>query len=464
MNRKILFIGLMLFSALVFLAGCSQPEQALPQDPKEAYDFLAQKSKEAGPMRVAYKFTMDFGQQAVMGISSLEMDIEVFMLSQERSKTIVSMSFMGQSINSAVYNLNGKVIQCTEGMLGLGQGLQCQAGSEQQQQMMGMQGTEVKSLDEMFYDYKISFAEDRTLAGRPAKCFLLEYAGKDLKDKSQFGSGMAVASLDNYSFKQEICLDLEHGFASYVDVKTTVYSELSKEEKPGIGFKIEMTSFSTDVSEKDLELPVAFSLGSGFADTECTEDGITLKIIPFKEISGKQATVKIGEISFGQEEMKVEQSKTITIPTSPLFEEKELNIELDETLGSGSKQIEICIDEECQKTNCWIQAISKLVDCASASFSIDKYNKPTYYSELGQVKLIILNNGDMDLDSFKVYSYYSDGSSDLNIINEANILRGSSGVLWTKERKGEIPERIVVESVDCVGIQTEVSGGDIITG
>jgi len=353
MDRKIILTGLILaLAAVVFLAGCTQIPDGLPQDPKEAYELLAQKSKEAGPMRIAYEFAMSLGQQALLGISEIKMDLEVFFHSQQKTKTLGSMSILGQTMNTAVYNLEGKTLTCTEGggLLGTAQGMQCTLG-EQQQEMPGMQGTEVKSLDELFSDYKISFAADKTFAGRKAKCFLLEYAGKDVKDQSQLG-GMGTGSLENVEFTQEVCLDIEKGFASFMDVETRIYSELTEEYAKGFGFKMEMKSFSTEVTDADFEPPVAFSF-SGFGAATCEKDSVSMELTPFKDISGKQATVKIGVADFTGGDMEVELEKQVTLPAFTLFEEGTLVVDLDEEI-EGSKQVELCVDGECQSTGCYI--------------------------------------------------------------------------------------------------------------
>ena len=110
----------------------------------------------------------------------------------------------------------------------------------------------------------------------------------------------------------------------------------------------------------------------------------------------------------------------------------------------------------------------KQAGCAGASFTIDLTDvKPTYYSDLNAVRLVILNKSDRNLNQFKVYAYYSDGSSDLNSLTSVNIEEGGSAVVWTKggsDSGQSKPERVTIESMDCEGIKAEVSKVDIETG
>lgn len=103
----------------------------------------------------------------------------------------------------------------------------------------------------------------------------------------------------------------------------------------------------------------------------------------------------------------------------------------------------------------------KQAGCAGAAFIIDLTDvKPTYYSDLNQVRVVILNKGDRDLNFFKVYSYYTDGTSDINTTVDLNVEEGGSQMIWTQggAATGQTkPTRVVIESVDCIGLAVEVS-------
>ncbi len=100
--------------------------------------------------------------------------------------------------------------------------------------------------------------------------------------------------------------------------------------------------------------------------------------------------------------------------------------------------------------------------CAGASFTIDLSDvKPGYNATLTQTRLVLLNKGNRDLNNFDVRSFYSDGSSDTNDNVDLDLQQGASVVAWTKGGGSSIPERIVVESVDCTGIKAEIIASQI---
>lgn len=351
MDAKIVFVGLVLFSGL-FLAGCTKSGQ-LPQDPKQAYETLVLKSKQAAPMRASYDFDLSFGQKPVMGFSSVRMQLDVFTESKEKTKTVASISLLGQKMKTLIYKVNGKTIQCAEGsVLGSENGsVQCRVGGKEQE-AVAMSQAEAKNLDELFSDYNISFSGEKTFAGRKSACFLLGYSGKDIKDKNQLSS-FTAASLDGYSFRQEICLDEEKGFISYTKVTTSIYSPLTKKQEEGVGFTMTLTGYSPKVSESDFELPVAFSLGSPLKGSECNPGTVKLKVTPFKELAGKKAVLKIEKPALGSGKNEVEQQIEITLPQLELFKENDLNIQTKEPI-SGSKQLELCIGNDCVQSGCWV--------------------------------------------------------------------------------------------------------------
>lgn len=350
MDSRTAFAGLILVSALLFLAGCTKTGQQAPLSPKQAYEALAMKSEHAAPMKASYKFELNFGQKPVMGFSSVEMHLDVFAASKEKTKAVASLSLLGQKMRTEVYRLNGNTVQCAESLAaGSENSMQCQVGAGKEAMPVSL--TEVKSLDELFSDYNISFAGEKTFAGRKSECFLLGYLGKDVKDKNQFAS-LSTASLNGYSFKQETCLDKEKGFISYTKINTLVSQQAGKPEK-GAGFTMTLTSYSPKVSEADLELPVVFSLGSPLEGAECTSNTVRLKITPFKEISGKKAVLKIEKPALDSSKGEVEQQVEITLPELELFKESDLNIATKEPLA-GSKQLELCIGADCVQSGCWV--------------------------------------------------------------------------------------------------------------
>jgi len=96
--------------------------------------------------------------------------------------------------------------------------------------------------------------------------------------------------------------------------------------------------------------------------------------------------------------------------------------------------------------------------CAGSSFTIDLSDvEPAYGGDANQVKLVLLNKGDRDLNNFDIVSFYSDGTSDKNANVDLDLQKGGSAIAWSKEKgPQEKPERIVVESLDCVGVKAEI--------
>jgi len=101
--------------------------------------------------------------------------------------------------------------------------------------------------------------------------------------------------------------------------------------------------------------------------------------------------------------------------------------------------------------------------CAGASFTIDLSDvKPGYGGDGNQVRLVLLNKGDRDLNNFDIASFYSDGSSDKNANADLDLQQGASVVAWTYTKSpATVPTRIVVESVDCTGIKAEIIASQI---
>ena len=93
--------------------------------------------------------------------------------------------------------------------------------------------------------------------------------------------------------------------------------------------------------------------------------------------------------------------------------------------------------------------------CAGANFKADLSTvKPTYYSDLNQTRVVLLNDGTRDLNSFNVTSFYSDGTSDLNVQSSVNIQQGGSGVVWAPSTSK--PSRIEIISNDCPGVKVSI--------
>jgi len=371
MNSKIMIFGLICaFSVLVFLAGCTvpgtdgtlndgteengnsepTPKLNLSENPTEAYEELSVKSQNVGPWTGEYTLAMGLGDQAVLGLSEIKMDMEIFFSSKDRLKVVGTTSLMGISGTNASYSMNGRIIECSESSM-TGDKVSCVLGEE------GYSATnqfEAQKLSEVLSDYTIEFGEVKTFAGRTAQCFLLEYSGKDLIDAESSPTG-AQADIENMTFKQESCLDIENGFVSFMDLKTSTFSELTEFNVTGISMTLELKSFTEGVDEKEFELPMAFSLGNAFGDTECEANKATITITPFKKISGETALVSFSTYTYGQDDKSL--VETVEVPISGLSEFTESTVEI-ETVKELEENIsiDVCIGEDCSATDCYVYA------------------------------------------------------------------------------------------------------------
>ncbi len=108
----------------------------------------------------------------------------------------------------------------------------------------------------------------------------------------------------------------------------------------------------------------------------------------------------------------------------------------------------------------------QLTGCSGVVLTVDLTDiKPTWYSAQQAVRLVLKNGSTRDLNTFKIYSYYSDGNSDLNSVT-LNIEEGGQKIAWTRGGVGTgglRPDRIVAESIEC-GTKVEISKTQIETG
>lgn len=110
----------------------------------------------------------------------------------------------------------------------------------------------------------------------------------------------------------------------------------------------------------------------------------------------------------------------------------------------------------------------EITGCAGASFVIDLSDvEPIWYGgdDHNQVKMVLLNKGDRDLNNFDIYSYFSDGSSDRNEDVNLNLPIGGSKVAWTKgSTSASKPVRVSVESADCKALKASLTATQIKNG
>ena len=109
------------------------------------------------------------------------------------------------------------------------------------------------------------------------------------------------------------------------------------------------------------------------------------------------------------------------------------------------------------------EAGARFGECAKASFKADLLDvKPTYYSSTSLVRVVLLNNGRRDLNEFNVTSFYSDGTSDLNVHSNVDLEEGGSAAVWATASSK--PERVEIESTECAGVKTTVNYQELSDG
>jgi len=360
MNNKILITGLLVLLAFSFLAGCTQEEideiEGLAKgNPAEAFDLLALKSKNLMPVKLDYLLSINLGSQGLPGMSQIETDLSLAVLSEKKSKAVANLSFLGQVVNTVIYNIDGSFVQCVEGnAFGAEIPLSCELANEEDQ-IQGAQNTEVKPLDEQFEKYEISLIEGKEFAGRKATCFLLSFNGEDVKDQEQFQGSMEEETFEKTSFSQETCLDQEKGFTSYVKLEGKTLTD--GVEETTMAMELELTGFSQELTEEDFEIPVSIGIDQLENATTCTTEEITMNVTYFNDVSGKEAVVNIGPVLYDEEynilPFEATQLLAVPMPEQPLFESKEFKVAPEEPLD-GTVAIALCIGEDCYPTGCFV--------------------------------------------------------------------------------------------------------------
>ncbi|MCD6478711.1 MAG: hypothetical protein J7L44_02365 [Candidatus Diapherotrites archaeon] len=347
----------------------SQPAE--PSNPKAEYKTLIEKAKNMPNSKIVYGLEIRASYLGSMSMS-ITADITRYVLSPKREKTSMTMEYMGYAIGADFYTMDGKTILCSEasGFLAEPKTV-CRPLSEKDKAVFPGAGTSYADIDKILKDFNISFAGERTIAKRSTKCFNIEATGADLNLSSSTGLFSLTGSVKQEVTKPKmptgftilpgstlpkdtaislfICLDNEYGFLTLMDLNF-VYKQKYAKKPLTATITMELKSFELGVvTEKDLELPVAFSVDRA----NCRKKEVKLSITPYKDISGDIKVTISKRAYIGEEESKLA-VKTIKDVQLKAFEGKDLNITLDKSLESGSANIEVCINDECQSSYCYI--------------------------------------------------------------------------------------------------------------
>jgi hypothetical protein len=261
-KTHLLFLSIVI---VILVSGCSTSQ--IPQDPKQHFKDLVKKSQTLPNGKFTYKFTMGMDQEPgadnLGGFSALfgnlAMDIDVYSLNGD-TKTLMTISFMGMTITSAQFVIDGKTTLCTETPESFGGsgGVQCVESSVEAGQIIeSEQFTELfeKSIDLL----TITYNGENQYGERSCYEFLITVDENTLE--SLMSDEQSNTSLTSQPFKDTkaeylICMDKQFGFATFFDLKFLKHSELANKEIETLKMSMELKSFDPNgASPSDLVIP-----------------------------------------------------------------------------------------------------------------------------------------------------------------------------------------------------------------
>ncbi len=365
MKRNTLIL-LLLFAmiAAVLLSGCLEQKTD-----KELFLELNKKAAKAPDGKYAYDMTFGLGQTQGAGtmgplgsLSSLSMSTTLYRLKKD-TKTVISMSVMGITMNAAIFEKGGKTIVCSESPLGGIAGASAGALSCQEPAEGSSLSTYKMFEPKMKIDmakikkFSIKLLGEKEYADRPCHNFSMDVNGKDLLESPFFGFGTVLTgsssssavleALKGMKLHYEICMDKEYGFASHIALTALKYSEILGTESKALEMEMTLKEFSKNISESDLRIPLDFQLN----DAECASDSVSFDLSAFNDISAGQLNVSV-KPAYGT--AFDEQTKQADIPSIEAGQTESVSITGLEDL-SGSATIEACRGDKCSSTSCYVE-------------------------------------------------------------------------------------------------------------
>ncbi|MCX8189775.1 MAG: hypothetical protein N3F05_00935 [Candidatus Diapherotrites archaeon] len=390
---------------------------------EEEYYALIKKSYEAPPYKADY--LMSISMPNIFGYTSpgsglginYSFDVTNTYFSKSLNKVSLLISVFGVESETEIYNVNGKSIKCQKtnyssiySILRSSKESEwfCEISKESFYSIYDPSKA-AQSIDlTKKIDYNITFIGEKKIVERDAKCYKLDYSGKDI-NISWLQSIAYLAATDNgYSsitgeppkiptafslvsevnnekkedlyeeivFNAEVCLDKQYGVLALMDSN---FSIKMKNLKKPIGFSLKFNLKKIEfgkVSEQHIKPPVPFSI-----DANCNNKNIKLMLTAFEDLKG-QARLTLSKESYWiakdyeessiRKDSNIEFEKNLGEISIKAFDSRSFKIALDKNISYGSKEIRLCIGEKCQKSKsygCYISSFSKYFYILSATCS-----------------------------------------------------------------------------------------------
>jgi len=423
---KIILPAIFLFS-LILLTGCNEL-----QNPKDLYKALNEKGNNLPDGKFHYSVSFGSGSSGMLNdLSSLyggmSYEMDLYRLNGKQKK-LVEISVLGYSVTYAIFELNENSITCVEGSSSLGYGnyddIECNYGDSANE--IGLSIDQLTfDLNEYIDQLEVTLVGEKNYAGRGCYDFLI-HIDKNILEEIEYDS-LNYYFLGGDRAEYEICLDKQHGFVSYINLKTYEFSELAQKETEAMNIEISLRSFDPfGVREEDFKLPIDFEIGR----LKCNADKVDFDVYFFNQMSGN-FDVKMSKSTYGSDDTNHYLEETLEIGEIIEGEKKVYVINLNSELETGTHAIEICSLESCQKKSCYYYQPyeAPTIVTIKDSYSNDDFEISKIICDKNSVKFdinaLIPISGVLDanlvLSGFNQYSYSSN-----NGYNIGNLQAGES--------------------------------------
>ncbi len=293
-----------------------------------------------------------------------------YYFTKDRQKWLIDVEFFGSRIETEVYLLNKKQVLCTKSTsLFI-------TYSEQKCELLDNNKNNQSwwsKFEKLYSDLNMSFDKDREIAGLTSICFRLTGTSRDFnldsllkasfigehneetRVKKSLPTGFTLFPLNyrqeeikNLAVDMIICTDKAHGILTLLDLNFTYKPEQARRGST-LTFRIKLDKAEFDkVKKSDVTVPIPFS----FTYIDCEKQKVSFNISSFRDLSGK-AKLIVYKSGLMAEEKKKETERSLGDITLSELEKYDFNVLLPKPLEDGKKQIEFCVDNQCQSTHCY---------------------------------------------------------------------------------------------------------------
>lgn len=306
--------------SLILSLGCIQ------KDPKQL--FLDLQSKEANLKNAKMDYTLN------MNIAYLNLtgDFKIIKFN-DIEKIVTTFSIYGQQSVSVTFKKGDLTITCTETF---GE-IKCSS-----------EPTSTFDFTNVFGDVNITdliditYIDRKTIAGRSSHGFNIELTPEAMDVLlSNLSTGMGSYG-ENITINYIIYLDAIYGFFTYLNIEIYSFSKLTGEDIKVTGIEFTLDSFSQDATEEDVEIPVKFVID----DVLCSSNSVSVQMTSLKDYQNVQMDVELSSYT------ESGTSGSITIDKIDFGEKKLFAVPIS-YLETGSYDVEVCIDGNCQEDSCY---------------------------------------------------------------------------------------------------------------